>query len=77
MINNVVLPICHYGEEVSIKTSWMDNNSGRRYRNGFPFDLDDHKNKMELAVNLNFIFTWGDGEIEDRAKVSTSPLFEG
>ena len=29
------------------------------------------------AVNLNFIFTWGDGETEDRAKVSTSPLFKG
>ena len=23
------------------------------------------------------IFTWGDGKIEDRAKVSTSPLFKG
>ena len=29
------------------------------------------------AVNLSFIFTRDDGEIEDRAKVSTSPLFEG
>ena len=29
------------------------------------------------AVNLEFIFTWGDEETEDRAKVSTSPLFEG
>ena len=29
------------------------------------------------VVNLNFIFTWDDGETEDRAKVSTSPLFEG
>ena len=29
------------------------------------------------AVNLSFIFTWDDGEIEDRAKVSTSPFFEG
>ena len=29
------------------------------------------------AVNLSFIFTWDDGEIEDRVKVSTSPLFEG
>ena len=29
------------------------------------------------AVNLSFIFTWGDGETEDRAKVFTSPLFEG
>ena len=29
------------------------------------------------AVNLNFIFTSGNGETEDRSKVSTSPLFEG
>ena len=29
------------------------------------------------AVNLSFIFTWDDGKIEDRAKVSTSSLFEG
>ena len=29
------------------------------------------------TVNLSFIFTWGDGKIEDRVKVSTSPLFEG
>ena len=29
------------------------------------------------AVNLSFIFTWGDGKIEDRVKVFTSPLFEG
>ena len=29
------------------------------------------------AINLSFIFIWGDGEIEDRVKVSTSPLFEG
>ena len=28
------------------------------------------------AVNLNFTFTWDDGEIEDRTKVSTSSLFE-
>ena len=28
------------------------------------------------AVNLSFIFTWGDGETEDRASVSTSPLFK-
>ena len=27
--------------------------------------------------NLSFIFTWGDGKIEDRAKVSMLPLFEG
>ena len=27
------------------------------------------------AVNLNFIFTRGDGETEDHALVSTSPLF--
>ena len=26
---------------------------------------------------LNFIFSWDDGETEDRAKVSTSSLFEG
>ena len=29
------------------------------------------------TVNLSFIFTWGDGKIEDRVQVSTSPLFEG
>ena len=29
------------------------------------------------AVNLSFIFTWDDGEIEDRVKVSTSYFFEG
>ena len=29
------------------------------------------------AVNLSLIFTWDDGETEDRVKVSTSPLFEG
>ena len=29
------------------------------------------------AVNLNFIFTWSDREIEDCAKVFTLPLFEG
>ena len=29
------------------------------------------------AVNLSFIFTWDDGQTEDRAKVSTSPFFEG
>ena len=28
------------------------------------------------AVNLSSIFTWDDGEIEDRVKVSTSPFFE-
>ena len=28
------------------------------------------------AVNLSFIFTWDDGEIEDRTKVSTLPLFQ-
>ena len=28
------------------------------------------------AVNLSFIFTWYDGETEDRAKVFTSTLFE-
>ena len=26
---------------------------------------------------MSFTFTWDDGETEDRAKVSTSPLFEG
>ena len=29
------------------------------------------------VVNLSFTFTWDDRETEDRAKVSTSPLFEG
>ena len=29
------------------------------------------------AVTLNFTFTWGDRETEDRAKVSMPPLFEG
>ena len=29
------------------------------------------------AVNLSFIFTLDNGEIEDRVKVFTSPLFEG
>ena len=29
------------------------------------------------AINLSFIFIWGDRETEDRFKVSTSPLFEG
>ena len=29
-----------------------------------------------MAVNLSFIFTWGGGETEDRASVSTSPLFK-
>ena len=29
------------------------------------------------ATNLSFIFTWDDGETEDRTKVFTSPLFEG
>ena len=32
---------------------------------------------LSRAVNLSFIFTWDDGEIEVRAKVFTSPLFEG
>ena len=32
--------------------------------------------KMNLeAVNLSFIFTWDDGETEDRVKIFTSPLF--
>ena len=40
------------------------------------------KNELKVtpileAVNLSFTFTWDDGEIENRAKVSTSPLFEG
>ena len=26
---------------------------------------------------MSFTFTWNDGKTEDRAKVSTSPLFEG
>ena len=29
------------------------------------------------VVNLSFIFTWDEGEAEDRAQVFTSPLFEG
>ena len=29
------------------------------------------------AINLSFIFTWGDGETKDRVKVSMPPLFEG
>ena len=29
------------------------------------------------AINLSFIFIWDDGKIEDRTRVSTSPLFEG
>ena len=29
------------------------------------------------AINLNFIFTWNDREIEDHVKVFTLPLFEG
>ena len=29
------------------------------------------------AVNLSFTFTWDDEKIEDRAKVSMSPLVEG
>ena len=29
------------------------------------------------AVNLSSIFTWDDGKTEDRAKVFTSPFFEG
>ena len=35
------------------------------------------KDPYREAVALNFIFTWGDRETEDRAKVSMPPLFRG
>ena len=39
--------------------------------NPFPQEMDPY---LE-TVNLSFIFTWDDGETEDHAKVSASPLF--
>ena len=36
------------------------------------------KNELKgNPIDLNLTFTWGDGEIEDRAKVSMPPLFQG
>ena len=41
------------------------------------FRKNELKGTYREAVNLNFTFTWGDREIEDRAKVPMPPLFRG
>ena len=66
----IYLILIRWDAQILLRISKLFKQQSSSVRNGL-------KDPYLEIVNLSFIFTWDYGKIEDRTKVSTSPLFEG